>query len=119
MSSNVPLSESDLQSMSQLELLIKLYEGAVGFLQQAVVAMEAWDEAEAKRLIERGRRIIQEFKRTLDHNAGGGLAGQLDDLYDFMLDNLDKAELTRDTAPIKHVAELLTTLLDGWRNTNG
>ncbi|MBF0612398.1 MAG: flagellar export chaperone FliS [Magnetococcales bacterium] len=110
------ISETDLQGLSQLEILIKLYEGAIGFLQTAVEAMQKEQESVAKPLIERTRRIIQEFKRTLDHENGGELARQLDDLYDFMLDNLDKGELTGDTAPLSHVVQLLNTLLDGWRN---
>jgi len=102
-------------SPSPLGVLIQLYEGAVNFLEKSVVACDDGRVDDFKEGVERGRRIIEEFKRTLDFSHGGQVPAQLNDLYDFMLDSLTQADLTHDTQYIQRVIDQLNILLDGWR----
>ncbi|MBF0367975.1 MAG: flagellar export chaperone FliS [Magnetococcales bacterium] len=101
--------------LSQLDILIQLYEGGINFLEQAITACEAGETETFKSFLERGRRIIEEFKKTLNFDEGGQVPAQLNDLYDFMLDSLTQADLTHDTLYIRRVIEQLQVLLDGWR----
>ena len=100
---------------SPLEVLIQLYEGAIDFLEKSVEACEDGRVDAFKDLLLRGRRIIEEFQRTLDFEQGGQVPAQLNDLYVFMLDSLTQAELTHDTQYIQRVISHLSILLDGWR----
>ena len=103
---------------SPLDVLIQLYEGAIDFLEES---MEACDEGRIdafKELLQRGRRIIEEFQKTLDFTQGGQVPAQLNDLYEFMLDSLTQAELTHDTQYVQRVVSHLAVLLDGWRGAS-
>lgn len=107
-----PVAEENL---SQLEVLIQLYEGSIQFLEQAAIACEDGRVAEFKHWMQRGRRIIEEFQRTLDFTQGGQVPAQLNDLYGYMLDSLTQAGLTHEAEFIHRVIEQLRILLDGWR----
>lgn len=100
---------------SQLEVLIQLYEGCIQFLEQAERACEDGRVAEFKHWMQRGRRIIEEFRKTLDFSQGGQVSAQLNDLYGFMLDSLTQAGLTHESEYIHRVIEQLNVLLEGWR----
>ncbi|MBF0589256.1 MAG: flagellar export chaperone FliS [Magnetococcales bacterium] len=98
-----------------LEVLIQLYEGAIKFLGEASEACEDGRTDEFLPLLERGKRIIVAFQKTLDHEKGGQITARLNDLYTFMLDSLSQAELTHDVMYIDRVVEQLQVLLDGWQ----
>lgn len=100
---------------SQLEVLIQLYEGCIHFLEEAAVACDDGRVAEFKHWMQRGRRIIEEFQKTLDYTQGGQVPAQLNDLYTFMLDSLTQAGLTHDSQYIHRVLDQLRILLDGWQ----
>ncbi|MEO5339753.1 MAG: flagellar export chaperone FliS [Magnetococcus sp. MYC-9] len=107
---------ADDEALTPLEVLIQLYEGAIRFLEQAVLACEEGQVDEFKDLLARGRRIIEEFQRTLDFGQGGSVPAQLNDLYEYMLERLTQAGLTHDSQYIQDVVTNLRTLLEGWRS---
>ncbi len=104
------------ETLSQLDVLIQLYEGCIQFLDEAAVACDEGRVVDFKYSLQRGRRIIEEFQKTLDFTQGGQVPAQLNDLYLFMLDSLTQAGLTHDSQYIHRVNEQLTILLDGWQN---
>lgn len=101
--------------VSQLDVLIQLYEGCIHFLEEAAVACDDGRVAEFKHWMQRGRLIIEEFQKTLDFTQGGLVPAQLNDLYLFMLDSLTQAGLTHDSQYIHRVNDQLHILLEGWR----
>ncbi len=105
----------DGENLTQLDILIKLYEGAIDFLEKSIVACDDGRVDDFKDLLQRGRRIIEEFQKTLDFERGGQVPNQLNDLYVFMLDSLTQADLTHDTDYVERVIEHLRILLDGWQ----
>ena len=102
-------------TLTQLDILIKLYEGAINFLEKSIVACDDGRVDDFKALLQRGRLIIEEFQKTLDFERGGQVPTQLNDLYVFMLDSLTQADLTHDTEYVDRVIEHLRILLDGWQ----
>lgn len=114
-------STANEAEMSPLDVLIRLYEGAIDFLTKANHACQEGEVESFKSYLSRGRRIIEEFQRTLDYKSGGQITAQLNDLYNFMLGSLTQAELTHDAQFVQRVVDQLQTLLDGWqgaRNQN-
>ena len=103
-------------TLSPLEVLIQLYEGAIDFLEQSAVACEEGRVDEFKELLGRGQRIIEEFQQTLDFSQGGDVSIRLNELYEFMLESLTQAGLTHDGQYIQTVINNLQVLLDGWRS---
>ncbi len=59
-------------------------------------------------------KIIQALQGSLDMERGGQLAGNLYDLYVYMLRRLEEAGVELDPAPLTEVSSLLETILDGW-----
>ncbi|MBF0108999.1 MAG: flagellar export chaperone FliS [Magnetococcales bacterium] len=114
---NTPMVQSqDNPSLNAgLDILIQLYEGCIGFLNQASEACENGRVDDFKDRLYRGQRIIEHFQNTLDYEQGGQVPNQLNDLYNFMLDNLTQSGLTHETDYIDQVVEQLEILLDGWR----
>jgi flagellar secretion chaperone FliS len=58
--------------------------------------------------------IISELMNTLDHEVGGQLAADLENLYMFMMDKLIEANVQNKVEPLFAVEKLLTTLYQGW-----
>ncbi|MEO5348754.1 MAG: flagellar export chaperone FliS [Magnetococcus sp. YQC-3] len=101
--------------LSPLDVLVQLYEGAIRFLEHSVAACEEGRVDEFKEYLERGQRIIEEFQRTLDFAQGGEVSVRLNELYEYMLENLTQAGLTHDSQYIQQVVGNLNVLLEGWR----
>lgn len=114
---NMPLpnSQESPAIASGLDILIQLYEGCILFLNQAAQACEDGRVDDFKDRLNRGQRIIEHFKNTLDFEKGGQVPNQLNDLYNFMLESLAQSGLTHETNYIQRVVEQLEILLEGWR----
>ncbi|MBF0154866.1 MAG: flagellar protein FliS [Magnetococcales bacterium] len=101
--------------MSPIEMVIKMYEGAIGHIEDARDALEDEQVEEFKWNLNRSRLIVEELKRTLNFKEGGQLSAQLKDLYNFVLDSLKQAELTHRVDFLTKAIDPLEILLDGWR----
>lgn len=117
---------SAIQSASKEKILLLLYEGAIRFTKKAIIACEQKDIAGRGENIGRAFDIIMELNNTLDHKIGGQIAANLEQLYMFMTDQLTRANVNGDPAPLRSVVKILETLYDGWvkaveslKKTNG
>ncbi|MBF0162240.1 MAG: flagellar protein FliS [Magnetococcales bacterium] len=106
------------EELAPLTILIRLYEGAIDFLERSLVACEGGQVDDFQALLGRGQRIIEEFQRTLDFSQDGDVSIRLNELYEFMLESLTQAGLTHDGQYIRSVVNTLHTLLDGWRSAS-
>jgi len=100
-------------------LVLMLYDGALRFLAQAHAALE--DQSESPRRIEtihsnlqKAQNIIAELQAVIDHKAGGDVAANLDQLYDYYSRRLLEANLKKDLAPVVEVERLLRELRNAW-----
>ena len=95
-------------------VLLMLYQGAIDFLKQAKERMAEGD-AEAKgNFISKAHAIISEFITSLNHDVGGEVSRNLEDLYRFMLDQLMAAHVGNETKPLDNVIGLLAGLQQTW-----
>jgi flagellar protein FliS len=104
----------DTEGKSQLELVIKIFDGA---LQSLTAAKEAYAKEEHQtgyKDLEKVRRFVVHLYSTLDFVKGGDVADQLGKLYVFMMSEIDLIEATKDTARIESCAKVLRNLRDGW-----
>ena len=60
------------------------------------------------------QKIIRELQCSLDMKAGGEFAQRMYALYDFMLDQLIRANLTKDPKPFHVVEGLIREIRDAW-----
>jgi flagellar protein FliS len=100
------------------EKLVKLlYDGAIKNLEKARLGMSDPSTArspEVGKSLSKAIGILGELRASLDHAAGGEIAGNLDRLYEFSLDQLSKSNLTRNPEGIANTLKVLRTLKEGW-----
>ena len=106
-------------SASAGQLILMLYDGALRFLGHARDALEM-PETTPKRIeivntnILKAQNIIVELQGSLNLEAGGDHAKNLDRLYDYYLRRLLEANLKKQADPLLEVERLVRTLRDGW-----
>jgi flagellar secretion chaperone FliS len=107
--------EGRILSAGPIELVNMLYQGAMDAVQDARHHLANGQIAERSRAITKACAILMELSRSLDHNAGGELAGRLAALYNYMRRKLLEANFRKIDAPLGEVLSLLATLAEGWR----
>lgn len=105
---------TQVQTASPEQILIMLYDGAIRFLNQAAVAMEAGDRALKVKNIDKTLAIIAELNATLDHDIGGEIAANLAALYDFMMREIPRANARNDVKILAPVLNILNDLRETW-----
>ena len=95
------------------ELTLMLYDGALKFCNQAIVAMESKDFAKTHELIVKVENIVREFQITLDMKYE--ISEQLNLIYDYLHDRLVAANMSKDTEILEEVRDHLRGLRDTWK----
>jgi flagellar protein FliS len=107
-----------LQTANQLELVVRMYEGAIRFLELAKLGFEQTDPVERIQTIHnnvmRSMEIINELNLTLDMERGGETAIQLRDLYNYFENRLFDSNMRKDMTGIQEVIDRLGSLLEAW-----
>lgn len=100
------------------EKLVKLlYDGAVKNLERSRIGLGDSKTArspEVGQALSRAMGILGELRASLDHAAGGEIARDLDRLYEFGLDQLSQANLTRSPTGVNNTLKVMRTLQEGW-----
>ncbi len=96
-------------------LITMLMEGALERIAAAKGAILQDNVAEKGRLIGNTITIIEGLAGCLDMSAGGDLAQNLADLYDYMKRRLLKANLDSDSEILSEVANLLREIKSAWQ----
>lgn len=106
---------TSIQSASREKLLLMMYEGAIKFTKLGIQA------AEEKRIADRGMNIgraydiVMELNNTLDHNVGGDISKNLEQLYMYITELYTKGNISGSPEPLREALKLLETLYDGWQ----
>jgi flagellar protein FliS len=106
--------EAQITTTDPGSVLLLLYQGAIDALNRAAAFMAAGNMAEKGKQILKANDIINQFIASLDFNAGGQLAQNLEALYGFMLQQILIANARNDTKALSTVISLLSTLKRGW-----
>lgn len=106
--------ETSVQSAGREKILLMLYEASIRFTKKAIMAIEQKDIAERGLNIGKTYDIIMELNNTLNHEVGGDISKNLEQLYMFMTDRLTKANVTGQRSHLDEVLKLLETLYTGW-----
>ena len=107
--------ETGAMSASPHQLIIMLYDGARAAIARAKFHMAAGDIAAKGKAISMSIAIIDDgLRAVLDHNAGGEIAADLEQLYDYMSRQLMLANLRNDVELLNQVDALLQDLASAW-----
>lgn len=106
--------ESSILTAPPERLVVMLYDGARRFLHQAALAMREERRAEADERLRRAEMIIEELLGTLNMEAGGEVAANLQGLYVFFLRQLSEGRGERDAGKLDWVNTQLGELRESW-----
>jgi len=104
-----------IMTASPAMLVFMLYDKALNCLKEAVRAIEAGEVEARWKANGRAMEIIEHLRVTLNMEAGGEIASNLDQLYSALLRELPKVDLKNDPVPAEKAIKLLTPLRDSWR----
>ncbi len=102
-----------IQTATQAELTLMLYEGAVKFANIAMVALEKKDYEATNYNIQRCRNIVVELMTTLDPKYP--VAEDFKRLYDYIFNLLVQANLKKDKEILEQALEELRSIRDIWK----
>lgn len=98
----------------QKKLIIMLYDGAIKNLKLAKMAMEEKEIEKTNNHLIKAQNIIMELMTTLNFEAGGEVAKNLHQLYDYMYRKLIRANIDKDIDGINEVEKYMEELRDTW-----
>ncbi|KAB7627392.1 flagellar export chaperone FliS [Alkalilimnicola sp. S0819] len=96
------------------QLVQMLFEGALSRVAQAKGFIAHNDVEQRFTAIDKAYRIIDGLRLGLDKQSGGELAGNLDDLYEYIQDRLSEANARNAAQPLDEVISLLREIKSGW-----
>ncbi len=106
--------QSQIQTASPEQILIMLYDGAIQFLNKALIAMKENNIEDSHKNNIAAQNIIAEFMNTLDMDIGGEVAKNLYSLYEYLHYRLVQANVQKKPEYIEEVLRHLKELKQTW-----
>ncbi|MFZ5979602.1 MAG: flagellar export chaperone FliS [Candidatus Zixiibacteriota bacterium] len=106
--------KNDTLGKSQLDLIIKVYDGAINSFKEARGFYEKKDFFKGHEQLDRVRKFLTHLYTTLDFEKGGKISVNLGQLYVFVLTQLDVIRATKDLKKIDDNIKILNNLRSGW-----
>ncbi|MFO7818395.1 MAG: flagellar export chaperone FliS [Thermodesulfobacteriota bacterium] len=102
--------QTRVQTTSQEDLVVLLFNAAVKYLEQAKDRIADRDYAQKGILISKALDVINELDSSLNTQKGGEIAQNMHSLYIFCQTRLLRANMKMDTAIIDEVIKILEDL---------
>ena len=106
-------NRNKIMTASPQELTLMIYDGAIKFCNIAMSAIEENNIQKAHENIMKVERIIEEFQMTLDFKYP--VANDFNNVYNYLMQRLRDANMTKDNEILKEVSEHLHTMRDTWK----
>lgn len=104
--------ENEVMTASPEKLTLMLYEGAIRFMNQAVVYISTKNMEKANNTLVKAQDIFSELMCTLDMEYP--ISGELYSMYDFIKSSLIRSNIKKDASLIKDMISLTRNLRDTW-----
>jgi flagellar protein FliS len=106
------------QTATPGQLVLMLYDGAIGFLEKALAGFGYEDPQLFNQTINnnivRAQAIIHEMNASLNMQAGGEIASNFRRLYNYLYRRLSNANRAKEKAAVEESISHLRVLRDGW-----
>jgi len=106
---------TEVETATPEKVLILLYDGAIQFLNKALIALDEKNIQEIHNNIVGAERILLEFMNTIDFEQGGDFAVRLNALYQYLYNKLVEANMKKDKDTVNHVLKFLVDLRATWK----
>lgn len=111
--------EMEVLSASPGQLVVMLYDHLLVALRRTHIAMEAHTPELRSSHLDRARLVITELLATLDREAGGEVAENLNALYTFFFTEMVDLGLHPDVARLGRVTAMVADLRDAFAQAAG
>ena len=105
---------NQITSADPAQLIVLLYSGALARIAQAQQWGKKDDLLQAGLAISKAQAIVGELRQSLDLEAGGDIAKNLDRLYAYLHELMVNAMLVNRFEPLNEATKLLTELQGAW-----
>jgi flagellar protein FliS len=106
------------QTATPGQLVLMLYDGALRFLEKAMIGFDYQDPLMFNQTINnnvlRAQAIIHEMNASLNMDAGGDVSANFRRLYNYLYRRLTVANRTKQKEPIEETISRLRVLRDSW-----
>ncbi|MDR2461539.1 MAG: flagellar export chaperone FliS [Deltaproteobacteria bacterium] len=106
--------QTQVTTVDKGRLIIILYEGAIKFIREAILAQENGDIPAKASNINRALDIINELNQSLNMQEGGEIAVNLRRIYKFWNEHLLRAKVSRDGNGLSDVENMMVSLAQAW-----
>jgi flagellar protein FliS len=106
--------QGSVEDATPHRLVELLFDGVLQRIAEAKHAIAEGDVAIKGERIGKAVSIVSGLRATLDHEAGGSIAENLDLLYDYMERRLTEANLSSDPVMLDEVARLMHEVKSAW-----
>lgn len=108
--------EESLNSMTQGELLLRLYDELVKRLTQAELSLKQKDYVPFENAVDRSVDIIHYLSDTLDHQYE--ISASLDRLYEYFCYELSRVKAGRNQTELSRVKTMVSELRESFRQAD-
>ena len=103
----------DVMTASSVDLIIMLYDALKKNVVLGRRGIDKKDVQNSHKHLIKAQEIVSELINSLDMNYQ--ISEELLALYDYMLRNIEDANIRKDTAPLEPVAEIIDSLREAWK----
>ncbi len=107
-------SQSHVTTVSKEKLLLMLFDGAIGFARVSIARLQAGDTVGFREYLGKCQDIVTEFLNTLNMKEGGEIAARLQQIYLFLIDHMNEANIRQLGKNMDDVARILSILREGF-----
>lgn len=108
--------ESQIAGATPHQLIALLFDGAINAMRRAEIYFQSGNTARRGEMISRAINIIDNGLRTgLNHEIGGQIAADLEQLYEYVSRSLLTLNLNKDPQPLPHLIQLMSDLAQTWK----
>ncbi len=100
--------------MSQLDLVLKVYDGAISSFKLAAELYKAGNSVKGYEQLEKSKRFITHLYTTLDPDKGGEIAEKLGKIYAFLINQTNLAQSTKELKIVDDNITVLSNIREGW-----
>jgi len=106
---------SEIETLTPRDLLVKLFDGIDRFIEQGAMAIDNRQYELAGTSCRKIRDILFELQATLNFEAGGAIATQLDAIYSFMIVEVTSASMCKDAPRLRQLQRVIRPLREAWQ----
>lgn len=104
--------QQSILTMTQGEMLNKLYEELIKQISYAKIHIENKDIPKTNDALQRSQRILNHLKATLNHQYE--ISGNLSSLYNFFIEKIVSANVKKDAAPLEEILPMIQELQESF-----